>query len=67
MISGVYGVLRCEFGDIRTPNLEDSDWFRTSRFGLERFSTVSPIASVIVFHDKMNGVKIISMLLAILG
>ncbi|XP_057435833.1 probable purine permease 11 [Lotus japonicus] len=28
---------------------------------------VTPIASVIVFHDKMNGVKIISMLLAIWG
>ncbi|KAK7340405.1 hypothetical protein VNO77_21107 [Canavalia gladiata] len=28
---------------------------------------VTPIASVIVFHDKMNGVKIISMLLALWG
>ncbi|KAL2330135.1 hypothetical protein Fmac_017716 [Flemingia macrophylla] len=28
---------------------------------------VTPIASVIVFHDKMNGEKIISMLLAIWG
>ncbi|ESW11686.1 hypothetical protein PHAVU_008G051100 [Phaseolus vulgaris] len=28
---------------------------------------VTPIAAVIVFHDKMNGVKIISMLLAIWG
>nr|AFK38153.1 unknown [Lotus japonicus] len=29
--------------------------------------TVTPIVSVIVFHDKMNGVKIISMLVAIWG
>ncbi|KAJ6344537.1 hypothetical protein OIU76_006125 [Salix suchowensis] len=28
---------------------------------------VSPIAAVIVFHDKMNGVKIIAMLLAVWG
>jgi len=28
---------------------------------------VTPIAAVIVFHDKMNGVKIISMLLALWG
>lgn len=28
---------------------------------------ITPIASVIVFHDKMNGVKIISMLLALWG
>lgn len=28
---------------------------------------VTPIASVIVFHDKMNGVKIIAMLLALWG
>ncbi|CAK7347703.1 unnamed protein product [Dovyalis caffra] len=28
---------------------------------------VSPIAAVIVFHDKMDGVKIISMLLAVWG
>ncbi|KAJ1443599.1 Purine nucleobase transmembrane transport [Sesbania bispinosa] len=28
---------------------------------------VTPIASVLVFHDKMNGVKIISMLLALWG
>lgn len=28
---------------------------------------ITPIASVIVFHDRMNGVKIISMLLALWG
>ncbi|XP_010097761.2 probable purine permease 11 [Morus notabilis] len=28
---------------------------------------VTPIASVIVFHDKMNGVKIVAMLMAIWG
>lgn len=28
---------------------------------------ITPIASVIVFHDKMNGVKVIAMLLAIWG
>ncbi|XP_058737499.1 probable purine permease 11 [Vicia villosa] len=28
---------------------------------------ITPIAAVIVFHDKMNGVKIISMLLALWG
>ncbi|KAF8028678.1 hypothetical protein BT93_E1355 [Corymbia citriodora subsp. variegata] len=28
---------------------------------------VTPIASVIVFHDKMNGVKVIAMLLALWG
>ncbi|KAF5744247.1 purine permease family protein [Tripterygium wilfordii] len=28
---------------------------------------VSPIAAVIVFHDKMNGVKVIAMLMAIWG
>jgi len=28
---------------------------------------VTPIASVIIFHDKMNGVKVIAMLLAIWG
>ena len=28
---------------------------------------VTPIASVIIFHDKMNGVKIIAMLLALWG
>uniref|UniRef100_A0A5B7BFY2 Probable purine permease n=1 Tax=Davidia involucrata TaxID=16924 RepID=A0A5B7BFY2_DAVIN len=28
---------------------------------------ITPIASVIVFHDKMNGVKVISMLLALWG
>ena len=28
---------------------------------------VTPITSVIVFHDKMNGVKVIAMLMAIWG
>jgi hypothetical protein len=28
---------------------------------------ITPIAAVIVFHDKMNGVKIISMLMALWG
>ncbi|KAI4312554.1 hypothetical protein MLD38_037360 [Melastoma candidum] len=28
---------------------------------------ITPIASVIVFHDKMNGVKVISMLMAFWG
>jgi C4-dicarboxylate transporter len=28
---------------------------------------ITPIAAVIVFHDKMNGVKIISMLMALCG
>ncbi|KAG6393312.1 hypothetical protein SASPL_147551 [Salvia splendens] len=30
-------------------------------------TTVTPIASLVVFHDKMNGPKIVAMLLAFLG